>query len=625
MTSTASKSKGYFDLAYRKAFASQLVYYVIALIASVVVTAISVASTMWNYSDLYTTVEKVKDVTDSNIVCLGFVSMIAGAFSLLTACSMFRKIYKKQSCDTYFATPIKREEYFAANFLNGAVSIASIVIVSEAIYYGIVTANGFYVKPMFLVVTLAVILALVAMYSAFIMCAVMAGKKIHYVFLALICLFNPMIFLNGINTIINSVWGFSNSLGTIYNLSSVYNAIYSVSYTNLIPSFVISAVEILVLYVIGRIIFKHREAESAESSLSGNIMPCLLAVLFAGSAYFYFRVGEVLTDVIIGAVVALLSSIAFCLIFYKKPFVSKATISVGVCTAIFVIASIVTVSPLLNSYVKYVPTTDEVESVEISSGSIIASAFDIMVPYDYEDLVEDDSFTIKDSDNIQKVIDLHNDCIKDSAIDKSRKFESMSLVRTLFFDGFYDGEDSKSFVITYNLNNGKKVKRSYTVVDSEIKDTYVKIFQNEEVLDQLQPFTIPVDRYVDAEVNSYNEYNYEYTLIETEAIDYDKLVQAYHQDLLEMSERRFANSSLGSNSSFGLWNFCNYYSEEMMYEIDLYYAHDDVPQDEVANYKNMTVAQKEKFIYDDDKGEVFSLDVYSHNTHVLAYLDSLIK
>ena len=121
MTSTASKPKNYTSLAFKRTFKGTLVNTVLALGASIVTVIIALSSTVadlvyngleYDYDSEYFTVENMLPV----VLVIAFIT---GFFSLTTVPRMFRQIYKKQSCDSYFSVPITREEYFVANYFYG--------------------------------------------------------------------------------------------------------------------------------------------------------------------------------------------------------------------------------------------------------------------------------------------------------------------------------------------------------------------------------------------------------------------------------------------------------------------------------------------------------------------------
>ena len=143
MTSTASKPKNYTSLAFKRAFKGTLVNTVLALGASIVSVIIAFSSTAadialsganYNHDSEYFTIEIMPPV-------VLVLALITGFFSLTTVPRMFRQIYKKQSCDSYFSVPIKREEYFVANYFYGFLVNIVCFILPLAVYLGAIQAT----------------------------------------------------------------------------------------------------------------------------------------------------------------------------------------------------------------------------------------------------------------------------------------------------------------------------------------------------------------------------------------------------------------------------------------------------------------------------------------------------
>ena len=645
MTSTASKPKNYTSLAFKRAFKGTLVNTVLALGASIVSVIIAFSSTAadiafnganYNHDSEYFTVEIMPPV-------VFVLALITGFFSLTTVPRMFRQIYKKQSCDSYFSVPIKREEYFVANYFYGFLVNIVCFILPLVVYLGAIQATKSNLIDLGYVLKFASVfmLAVLAMYSAFVVCAVISGKRIQYLILSLICLFCTSTMLTGIATKICSIWGFSGDLTLLNALSPIDNAIAGayfyegVEADNVIPLIIISLVEIIGLFIAGYIAFKKRKAETAESSLSGKVIPYVILAILVGAAFFFSATGTSAVDIVVGIVLATLMAMAFGGIFYKKVFTKQTLITlIGVCT-VFTTLSIVVTLPVFNGYVKYVPEAGEVDSVEFCSvshsGSYTGFSELLGTNVGYTDFGEEIIFV--EQENIEKVIALHNKSIEDDAIKTTRKKNNRSWLRImLFIDSLYgyDYIPDTSYRIKYNLADGSTVERVYSVSNNLVTTEYYDVFQNEEALWQLEPMKYDNEKFLGVECSVYNSGD-EYFEESVELVDFDieQYKKALVKDYLSMQRTTFISEFDSFESSYYGMYYGKYYDYAEYYpvcNIDLYFANDDITDEELAEYKKMPTSRLLNAIYDDYdknyKAWYFSRDFSNDYTNTVEYLNS---
>lgn len=645
MTSTASKPKNYTSLAFKRAFKGTLVNTVLALGASIVSVIIAFSSTAadialnganYNHDSEYFTVEIMPPV-------VLVLALITGFFSLTTVPRMFRQIYKKQSCDSYFSVPIKREEYFVANYFYGFLVNIVCFILPLVVYLGAIQTMKSNLIDLGYVLKFASVfmLAVLAMYSAFVVCAVISGKRIQYLILSLICLFCTSTMLTGIATKICSIWGFSGDLTLLNALSPIDNAIAGayfyegVEADNVIPLIIISLVEIIGLFIAGYIAFKKRKAETAESSLSGKVIPYVILAILVGAAFFFSATGTGAVDIVVGIVLATLMAMAFGGIFYKKVFTKQTLITlIGVCT-VFTTLSIVVTLPVFNGYVKYVPEAGEVDSVEFCSvahsGSYTGFSELLGTNVGYTDFGEEIIFV--EQENIEKIIALHNKSIEDDAIKTTRKKNNRSWLRImLFIDSLhgYNYISDTSYRIKYNLTDGSTVERVYSVSNNLVTKEYYDVFQNEEALWQLEPMKYDNEKFLGVECSVYNSGD-EYLEESVELVNFDieQYKKALVKDYLSMQRTTFISEFDSFESSYYGMYYGMYYDYDEYYpvcNIDLYFANDDITDEELAEYKKMPTSRLLNAIYEDYdknyKAWYFSRDFSNDYTNTVEYLNS---
>ena len=645
MTSTASKPKNYTSLAFKRTFKGTLVNTVLALGASIVSVIIAFSSTAadialsganYNHDSEYFTVEIMPPV-------VLVLALITGFFSLTTVPRMFRQIYKKQSCDSYFSVPIKREEYFVANYFYGFLVNIVCFIIPLAVYLGAIQTMKSNLIDLGYVLKFASVfmLAVLSMYSAFVVCAVISGKRIQYLILSLICLFCTSTMLTGIATKICSIWGFSGDLTLLNALSPIDNAIAGayfyegVEADNVIPLIIISLVEIIGLFIAGYIAFKNRKAETAESSLSGKVIPYVILAILVGAAFFFSATGTGAVDIVVGIALATLMAMAFSGIFYKKVFTKQTLITlIGVCT-VFTTLSIGVMLPVFNGYVKYVPEAGEVDSVEFCSvahsGSYTGFSELLGTNVGYTDFGEEIIFV--EQENIEKVIALHNKSIDDDAIKTTRKKNNRSWLRImLFIDSLhgYDYIPDTSYRIKYNLADGSTVERVYSVSNNLVTTEYYDVFQNEEALWQLEPMKYDNEKFLGVECSVYNSGD-EYLEESVELVNFDieQYKKALVKDYLSMQRTTFISEFDSFESSYYGMYYGMYYDYDEYYpvcNVDLYFANDDITDEELAEYKKMPTSRLLNAIYEDYdknyKAWYFSRDFSNDYTNTVEYLNS---
>ena len=645
MTSTASKPKNYTSLAFKRTFKGTLVNTVLALGASIVSVIIAFSSTAadialsganYNHDSEYFTVEIMPPV-------VFVLALITGFFSLTTVPRMFRQIYKKQSCDSYFSVPIKREEYFVANYFYGFLVNIVCFIIPLAVYLGAIQTMKSNLIDLGYVLKFASVfmLAVLSMYSAFVVCAVISGKRIQYLILSLICLFCTSTMLTGVATKICSIWGFSGDLTLLNALSPIDNAIAGayfyegVEADNVIPLIIISLVEIIGLFIAGYIAFKNRKAETAESSLSGKVIPYVILAILVGAAFFFSATGTGAVDIVVGIVFATLMAMAFGGIFYKKVFTKQTLITlIGVCT-VFTTLSIVVTLPVFNGYVKYVPEAGEVDSVEFCSvahsGSYTGFSELLGTNVGYTDFGE--AIIFVEQENIEKIIALHNKSIEDEAIKTTRKKNNRSWLRImLFIDSLhgYDYIPDTSYRIKYNLADGSTVERVYSVSNNLVTKEYYDVFQNEEALWQLEPMKYDNEKFLGVECSVYNNGD-EYLEESVELVNFDieQYKKALVKDYLSMQRTTFISEFDSFDSSY----YGMYYGKDYDYaeyypvcNVDLYFANDDITDEELAEYKKMPTSRLLNAIYEDYdknyKAWYSSRDFSNDYTNTVEYLNS---
>ncbi|MGN0459207.1 MAG: DUF6449 domain-containing protein [Eubacterium sp.] len=628
MTSTALSFSN-FKSAFAKVFKARLLSAILIFAGCIGVACIAIGNVLLDVS------YKNSDISENAVILLIWIAAFISVFSLSNAYRMFKEIYKKQSCDAYFSVPIRREEYFIANYLYGAL-VNTVCYFGTALFYiGVLVASDHTFDASYLPKIFAMFAALLAIYSAFVMCAVASGRRLYYILLSLIFIFCPSTFFSGIIIQINSIWGFSSDLSYLSAVNPIENSALVAVNENMLPLIIISVAEIVVMFAAGLILFKNREAEIAETGITGRVIPYAVLALLIGAMYFEFGIGNTVIDIILGIIAAAIFTFAFGKIFFRKAFTKKTTLTLAVvCTGLTAL-SVIVATPAFNFYVKYVPDAELVESAEVCT---LDSVQDFgMVAY-LNDIVTDEytsnDIILENPDNIEKVIELHKATVSNDIISKSKYHGNVSLIKALFLDellddGSDDEYDKTSYKLTYHLKNGKTVSRTYSVNLSLISEKLDDVYKNEEAVDCI------LNELLDKKIfyaSLYDYYDYDYDEEET---DNDESAYYYNEDLLrnfdikEFTEA-YRKDLLSYDKDYGgSWFESNilqwtdsYYPE---YSLTIYYVDEANASDEdIKAIEKMTYHQvREAGFADETKVDSKVKIIYSDMKNTIKYLESL--
>ena len=658
MTSVNSNSK--FIAAFKKLLKRRWAGAVVILVLSIAAGIISASSNFASYKyiasdyDLpsYMANEATRVCLDDSLLTFaGFLCFIIGVYSLFACVRYFKEIYKKRSCDYYFSSPIKRAEYFNSGFLFGfivnAVSFCAGILVYVAISLAPTVPNVtfYYEKDVFLAV-FAMLLALLAAFALLLLCAVLAGKKLHYIVLSVIALFSAPTAFIGLAANVNYIWGIIRATYDYAALSPAGNAINAyINSTDTKKLFIfiaISAVEIIGAYIIGLIVFKRRKAEVAEVSLAGKVLPFLFLALLQVSAFMYF--GSVASFGIVlggGLIAAAVVTLIYTAIFYKKAFTKETLITLA-CTSLACIVVLSSIYlPKNNAFVKYVPDVQEVESVELTTNPVAdfsgLPTSIINMLYEAYMVDESDTYTVSGEEGIEKAIALHQRVVSDEVINNSRRSNGLNDALNDDYSDYYYNDFS--FEIKYNLKDGRTVARQYSVKSGIISDELAAFFQTEEVIRQLDNFSIPQDKvlFVGVELFDNSDENGEFDYGDYYGwFDIAKATDATagYADLLEAAIKDKSNENPAnyfSSQYFGVNVLSSYYDRYTIGSIMIYYIGEDTAQQFIDKVSAMSWEEFQRYAESDEYSSYIfdsgicetEIGIYSEDTLTLEYLKAL--
>lgn len=632
MTSTTLTSKNTFAPAFRKSAKKGLGDMIAVSVLAIIVPVFALIVTFYN--NIFAVTYKTEyDVTMGALIVLAIMTVTCAAFSLFVCPKLFKEIYKKQSCDLYFSLPIKRENYFFASYLFGAIINIAALILPTIIYSSLMLA----MSTKYVLVTIEwgtifrvlipVVIALLTAYTSFIMCAVISGRRIHYYLLALVCVYATSTGLSGILTTINTIWGFTVKSALPLCIDPYMNAVYSAMTESLgmrVLSCAIMVVEIIAMLAAGTLIFKRRRAEVAEVTITGKVVPYIILAFLALAGYMRYCANTPILAIIAGCILAVLLTMAFTGIFYKKVFTKQTGITVAaVCVACTLLIGVVNL-PAYSSYVKKLPQASEVESIEISNGSsdefFTSTFYSIIETFsiDIDGFDSNSAVKITGDEAIAATVKLHEKLIDDKVIKKSKNYSQTALISLLFdAEDFFEGDYSMLYDIslTYHLKSGKTITRTYSVDGDLILDEYYELAKTDEMINNLPSLSISEDRMLSLNVYTngsdyYYEDDYYYDQEGVGILDSDdyeeddtyideylkpehwtNIKSAFVNDLKKMEKDNFLIRFNELNNYRGITNHTyvdGYYSNAV---ISLMYLKDNTPENVAKDLKSMTPEQ----------------------------------
>lgn len=580
MTSTTLNYKGGFKAVFVKTFKQQLPGTIVLVFLTVLASVYSSASVVvTNASAIFT---REYDISDNSIMLVSYFCGFCIIFSLFLAMQMFKEIYSKRACDTFFALPIKRSEYFTAKYIYGAVVNIVVMVIGAAINIVILLSGSTklvtYVIdfPVFFRIAAAILMDVLCIYTLFIFCAVLAGRRVQYFFFVMIALFAPVCITTGAIDVVNKIWGVDANSFIVSVIHPVQNILmlwessveYALSADKYLYIIIAEAVETIALFAAGYIVFKKRKAEIAEFTPSGKALP-LMFLAFIIAAEFLQCASKLnyFIAVPLAILFSVIATMIFSGVFYKKILVKNTVLTFAVSGVLCVLFVGIVSFPSYSNYVKYVPEVDEIESVELIDGSVglmnyssISYYTDALSVYDFE---TSDSYKFTAAENIENAIQLHKKIVDDETIKKGKALNSGTWGDMMQYD--YEYENSYECRIVYHLKNGKTVTRRYAVPVKMISDEMFALMKTEEALSQFGITAIKSEDIVystfeseiySKDTDAYNKASKNISLQETEEI-----LKAYKKDLLSADKTQFLDY-LCQYTSY----YVDYYKDDYYYE-----------------------------------------------------------
>lgn len=663
MTSTSSQNRKRFNAVLAQALKKQWIYF--AIIASVTVFALIIISVSEIF-DMYSEY----DVAENMNYALMIASAACLIFSFFTAPRLFKETFKKQQCDIYFSLPVKRSEYFVANYISGLITnfaVYLICVLSVVIRSTMYPNKAHTDIKSIIIFCVVMLLSIILAYTAFILCTVVSGKRVHYILVSLLLMVSTTYALNGFIGKLNTIWGFYThditDITSIFSSNILYyleNYIYFDSYyiyTYTVALIIYMAVFTAIVFALAFFCFKNRKAEIAQTSLSGKAVPLVLLVIFIASAFFYGDSwGKKYIGIILGIILCLICGLVYSAVFFKKPYTKQSAI-VTACTA--VVCAIISIVPIMPSqlrgFEKIVPEASEVESVTLRINDEYCDEY---ISYlGDEELADELKFTSADA--IEKVVAYNNAICEDEVIEKSKEESNIALLRTLFFDGYLDYFNSSHnyILFEYKLKNGRTVRKFYNVADGLKKDEFVQFLMTDDVFDSIEFFNLKQEDILDSSIKKYkfrykagekdefdNEYEEDVYVpypCKKEITDLSELKNAYRKDISKLPSSSqipimtelakiyyigYESSAIDIGHSGYTYYDDIYGDSTYKYQIDVFYYRKNISEKDRKAIEGLTnESKKALFGYVDTYNEFYDDSTSSKDSAAVKELKRLSK
>lgn len=561
----------------------------------------------------------VSDVTVEFSVSAGLIANVIGVIYLLfLSLKMFREIYSRRASDFFYSMPVTRKEYYTGNVFFGIINILFmfISITAVSLIFGKlpiafdVEHNIIEIK-LFLQYMAIAFSGLFLTVAVFMVSAVLCGRRWQAIAASVLSSVSLSAVMMGVGMQMNSIYGYNvqNNGSAVDTFLAVLNKGESVSLAVIV---IFKFAAAAVLLAVGYLVFKNRKAEVAEQSLSGKIVPALLLFVIdvgvfmtAFSAFYkplYFKI-------IIGVVCCIIVTVIFCAVFNKKAFTKNTDIAcVAACVVSIAFAVGVETLPKAVGYIDYIPSAEEIQSVEFTENAdnysyVDSSSYTTFFDYLFEgginyDEYEEDVFKIESQEGIDCVLRLHQKAIDDEIIKKYEAYNDPD-------ENTYIEDTWFSYKLTYHLKNGKDVTRYYSVFCKDMMEEYADFVRTDEVIEQSFPLNLNKDSilfarveepYEDTEVydDSFeytDDYSVSYSADSYFTLDnYDEFFGLLKQDIKVRSD---TDALLQTTSYFYL--LYDKYIENEQY-IYIYYLDEDTPAELAEKIRNMTPSQAETYM-----------------------------
>lgn len=567
------------------------------------------------------------------VVIVYTVFIVLSVYNVFAVYMMFKPFYSRRACDYLLALPVKRGDYFCSSFLLGA-AVNTVSFALNAGVYALVVGcfnrqsllqkvlSGVDIASALKLGAIA-LLGMLALYAAFAMCAATASNTVQYFFMIAGCAYVFPALLNGADMMLSNIWGFPSIMPYFNDITwtGLFMRIYSDSEVPGAAPYIIAAVMIVALFLLGLAAFVKRRAEVAQNWKNGSFVNILISLLYAAFGMLLFVNKNSLLQTLpaglaLGALLAVICGLV--LINHKRVFTKPYAVCLAVLAAAYAGFAAFAFNADDSRFVRYVPQAADVESVElVDSGSryYISEDYNISLfslLYYYDSGNGGNEYLFEDRQDIEKVIELHKLAVSDEVIDYRRPEYNEETDGSTVFSG-----QDVCFSLEYTMKNGSKLSRTYRI-EKNIWAQYLDILRLPSAIAQTEPYNFDAQDIMLIEGVTYGEEEL------TETGEYTASTTAVYnipvKNWPELREIMISDASKRSDLDF-YSGFTNYG------DITVYTISDLVSPEDCERIRNMSEEERRDLIMNGAAlgGDYFGAMVYEGFTVTLCASDTATR
>ena len=640
MKSASSLNKNQFAQAFktvsRRNIIGAVIVFALSLLASIAIPTVTAFDYLYNTLNVGTV-----DVTGELRTVTAIISAICIVYNLFLAVGLFKEIYSKRACDYYFALPVKRGAVYFANVVFAfAVNTVSVVCSSVSGYICMLSFHSekcslIVDKAIYFAGTASALVSVLCVLSILILCAVSAGRKVHYVILSVISVGGIDIILNGIKSNLDYIWGLKIDEAAAFAISPIGSlniSFYSESVNEIAFLAAAGIIEAVAVIMLGYVVFAKRKAEAAEVSLSGGFVEQAFLFVLSLAAFSAVTVNNLWGMIIFGIICAVIFSMIYNAVFFKKAFTKQSSVTLLAACTIGVAFLICVFLPSHDKFISYVPEQQEIEYVEITGREPDYYAVSYASSLNY--LIEPyyggrsyDTLKLSSEEAVEKTVAFHKKLIEKETIEKSNYYISTDF--SALFGQYQEINRDCCCDIVYTLKDGSRVKRTYYAAGKCVEDEFADLMKTDEALSSMEPFSIKsddilfvcIEDFTTEEAYDENSDDWFSGQSVVNISDYDEF-----SGILKNDYKNTDKYELFSNFSYEGLGFCYYDYEayfNTLYYVNFYSISDNAPPEVREKLKSMSAAELQS-LYSRYMlmGYNESSDAYYINCYVLGVSDS---
>ena len=457
------------------------------------------------------------DIYDGTMIFLFTVPVFIGVM-------VFRYMQNSKSMVCMHSMPYTRLRLYVNNAISGLILLITPILLNAAFLSAIQLGNlgGTYFREGIVLQYLATsLLTGVTLYIWTIFAGMFTGSSIaQIIFTYIINFLVPGIILLVQAVLSGIIYGFVINEDICLEFISASPIIQAMAGSSVLDTgktltdfLIIDLIICTILFVVGYFVYKYRNLETAGDVISGKYIKPVFkygvtaCVMLVGVVYVreIFSIDNV--NIFIYLLFALLGYIVAEMLL-RKSFKIWDSYKGFLWYSFILIVALLGVKLDVAGYERYVPNMDEVVAVSLNL---------------YADFESNDNYAVLDEEeNINRIINLNKNILED---------KELNLVK----DSYRYKED---IGICYKLNNGKIVKRSYTVPDDKYTKKLNEIYDSKEyIISTNTIFDYELDDIYSARIFNTLLGSELYVLVNSK-VEIDKLFTAVKEDVLSMTREK---------------------------------------------------------------------------------------